>query len=281
MIHRPLAGARFGVEVDLDPTVALAPDEQEELRRLFWQHGIVVMRDRPMSHEDQRRLVGYLGPILEDGKHYVSNVLPDALLGSYELKWHSDVSYTEAPYLGVALRAVDVVDGETATRYASTGDGYRNLPPALRERVQDLDAVFSFRSDATLDRETGLVVGAPSRRRPVVDHHRETGEPVLAVNLQQTVALLDLPEDEARDLLEEIYAVLYAPDNVYEHWWRMHDLVVWDNQKMQHARADLTGSGPRTLRRVTLGTASVEEQIPGFGDAYQGYYGKPHPVSGS
>ncbi len=279
--HRALPDAPFGVELDLDPSALLAPGDQDELRHLYWEHGLLVLRDRPMTHEEQRRLVGTLGPILEDGKHYVSNVLPDGLLGSYELEWHSDVSYTEAPYLGVALYAVDVVNDETATRYASTGAGYRNLSGALRERAEQLDAVFSFRSDATLDPATGLVVGAPSRRRPVVDHHRETGEPVLAVNRQQTVAILDLPADDARELLAQLYTALYAPENVYEHWWRLHDLVVWDNQKMQHSRADLTASGPRTLRRVTLGTASVEDQIPDFGEAYRNYYGKPHPVSGA
>jgi hypothetical protein len=38
---------------------------------------------------------------------------------------------------------------------------------------------------------------------------------------------------------------------VYEHHWRHHDLVAWDNIAVQHARPNVELQGPvRTLRKV-------------------------------
>ena len=42
---------------------------------------------------------------------------------------------------------------------------------------------------------------------------------------------------------------LYRGEGIYEHDWRKHDLVAWDNIAIQHARPNVTLEGPeRTLR---------------------------------
>ena len=52
-------------------------------------------------------------------------------------------------------------------------------------------------------------------------------------------------------MLEELFAHLYAPENVFEHEWRQGDLVVWDNIAAQHARGNVEMEGPeRSLRKV-------------------------------
>ena len=42
----------------------------------------------------------------------------------------------------------------------------------------------------------------------------------------------------------------------------MGDLAVWDNVALQHARSDVTGIGPRTLRRVALADHPIAELVP-------------------
>ncbi len=277
LTSRPLEGAPFGAEIRVDPSVALSPAEQDELRRLFWHHGLLVLPTTEMTHDEQLRLLGTLGPILNDGKHYVSNVRTDGILGNAELLWHTDVSYTETPYLGVGLYGDEVDAGNTATRFVNTAVGARDLPAALRARVEGLDARFAYRADA----EPGSPLAAAQTTRPVIDRHRETGEPLISVNLLQTVEILGIDPAESASLLSEVFAVLYAPEHVYEHWWQTHDLVIWDNQLIQHSRAGLPSSKPRTLRRVTLGTLTVEQMVPGFGTFFEDYYGEAKFAPGS
>ena len=42
-------------------------------------------------------------------------------------------------------------------------------------------------------------------------------------------------------------------DLVYTHVWQTHDLVIWDNLKLQHARNDFDPKIRRHLRRFQIG----------------------------
>lgn len=84
---------------------------------------------------------------------------------------------------------------------------------------------------------------------PVI--HPRTDRPILYVSQMMTTHIEGLPADESEQLLDELFAVLYAPDNTLEHHWQAGDLVLWDNLATQHARGVVTGQGPeRSLRKV-------------------------------
>jgi taurine dioxygenase len=91
---------------------------------------------------------------------------------------------------------------------------------------------------------------------PVLRRHPRTGQDVLYVSAMQTDRIMELGPEHSEALLEALWDVLYAPDNVYEHEWRVDDLVLWDNQAVQHGRSELPDTGARTLRRVTAGDAA-------------------------
>ena len=81
--------------------------------------------------------------------------------------------------------------------------------------------------------------------------HPRTGKTVLYASQQMTSGIDGLAPDESEALLDELFAHLYRSDVVYEHEWRNHDLVAWDNIAVQHARPNVTLEGPvRTLRKV-------------------------------
>ncbi len=49
-----------------------------------------------------------------------------------------------------------------------------------------------------------------------------------------------------------LFANEERPEFIYEHDWRVGDLVMWDNRCALHARTDFDGSERRMLRRVTV-----------------------------
>ena len=61
-----------------------------------------------------------------------------------------------------------------------------------------------------------------------------------------------LPVNESIDLLALLFDTLERPDFVYEHRWRVGDLVLWDNRCTLHARRDFDPDERRWMRRVTI-----------------------------
>jgi taurine dioxygenase len=74
---------------------------------------------------------------------------------------------------------------------------------------------------------------------------------MLFVSQQMTSHIDGLSPDDSNELLEALFAHMYAPANTLQHEWRAGDLILWDNLACQHARPDVKIEGrARTLRKV-------------------------------
>ena len=58
--------------------------------------------------------------------------------------------------------------------------------------------------------------------------------------------------DESEAMLAELFEISEDPAIVYEHAWRLGDLVIWDNWASIHARKDFPHEEPRLMRRLTI-----------------------------
>jgi len=235
------------------------------LRAALDRHRLVCFRGQPLAEEHQLALVAALGPVALEGLDtprpvgYVSNHRSGGALGSRAATFHSDYAFTDHPYDLISLYGLEIPASGTETRFVDAVDAAATLPPALRRRVEHLtsraavDVTSPVQEEGVRVRVGRLDETYPHALRPVLWPHPRTGEPLLAVWEQQTDALLPLPAGESAALLEELFAHLYAPERVYTHRWREHDLVLWDNCAVQHARPDVGTREPRTLRRVCAG----------------------------
>ena len=100
----------------------------------------------------------------------------------------------------------------------------------------------------------------PRAIHPVITHDTWSGDAALMVSEQQTDRILEWDADASEDTLQALFALLYRPDNVYEHQWREGDLVIWDNLALQHGRPELIREGERTLRRVSAVRTNASDQ---------------------
>ena len=92
----------------------------------------------------------------------------------------------------------------------------------------------------------------PHAVQPAIRTHPETGRKSVFVNRLMTQSLVGLPEAESDALLERLWSLCERREYVYEHVWRVGDLVMWDNRCTQHARTDFPAGERRLLRRVGL-----------------------------
>ncbi|MGH8700818.1 MAG: TauD/TfdA dioxygenase family protein [Burkholderiales bacterium] len=194
--------------------------------------------------------------------------------------WHSDLSYRQAPSLLSALYAIEVPikDGKVLgnTSFASTTAAYDALPEDLKQRLQGLKNVHSYRyyrSKNVQAQKEEQARGArvvqehtpteeqlksvPDSEVPIVRTHPVTGRKGLFINEGHSSHIVGLPREESDALLARICAHVIKPEFRYEHHWRAGDLLMWDNVAVQHkANFDYELPLRRLMYRTTVrGTA--------------------------
>ena len=278
----------YGTEITgLDAEAALADDARcAQLQDLFDTRGILVFRDLDVDQVTQanliRALIGH-GPLAagesptgRDGgdPFYVSNREPGGGAPYGRLLFHSDMAWSEHTFQVLSLYGIEVEQPATGTIFANGVDAWATLPDDLRARVEGLTALQGHEEGARAGGDPDVLVSTftnlPTRTTPIAYPHPRTGATVLYVSQQMTQAIPDLPADEDEALLEELFAHLYRPEALYEHDWRTHDLVAWDNIALQHARPNVVLEGPvRTLRKVfaPIPPRTANPSMPTFASA--------------
>ncbi|MDA8455467.1 TauD/TfdA family dioxygenase [Acidovorax sp. GBBC 3334] len=274
---RPLPGAALGAEVlGLDLSRPLGDADFTRLHRAHLDHHVVVFRDQRITPHQHVGFSRRFGPLqIHVLKNFqlaghpeiliVSNIKNEAGepvgLGDAGHFWHSDLSYKERPSLGSLLHAQELPSEGGDTLFADQHAAYDALPEALKKTIAPLRAEHSYlakyeelraRSPWRPKLTPAQIAEVAPAVHPVVRTHPETGRRALFVNEHFTTRIVDLPDDEGRDLLQELFAASVQPEFVYRHVWQPHDLVFWDNRSVQHLAAGTPDTQRRKLYRTTV-----------------------------
>ena len=262
---RPIPGAPFGWEADVDLAAPLSDAAKQALRDVWRRDGLILFRGQKLDKARQMDVCEIFGPVQREAidNFIVSNVAPGGLLGNTELLFHNDIPYVPAPFIAGSLYAVDVAsEGAPPTRFASALNAWERLPDPLKQRLEGLKAL-QVRGHI-LGRRTKLAdleAEDPCCVHPLVGCQEGTDRPYLFVNMDMTAQVTTLDPAASDALLEQLFEHLYAPDHIHEHHWTPGDLVIWDNLAIQHARSAF-GDAPRTLQRVSIARLGYWEQVP-------------------
>jgi len=270
-------GAALGARIEVDLTRPLDDATFQAVRSAFYEYEVVYFRGAELSDADQIRFSARFGELRKlklDQLHaqhpeifIVSNIMENGKhIGAYDagLFWHTDGAYLANPHAISALRALEVPEqdgrvlGDTA--FASMSAAYDALPASMKKRIDGLQALQSIlhRHKKTLDsgrkKEYNAAVKAdPQAVHPVVRVHPVTGRKCLYVSEGYTERIIGLPEDESRDLIDELVGHCTKPEFRYVHNWRQHDLVMWDDCSTQHkATFDYALPLRRRMHRTTV-----------------------------
>lgn len=273
--------APLGAEViGLDLTGTLADDDFKRLHEAHLEHHVLVFRDQritPQQHIDFSRRFGALQThVLQQfqlADHpeilIVSNIRENGQpigLGDAGHFWHSDLSYKATPSLGSLLHAQELPQEGGDTLFANMHLAWESLPLALQQAIAGRKAEHSYlakyaelqrrnpwRPDLTQQQVDQVAPAA----HPIVRTHPETGRRALFVSEHFTTRIIGMPEDESRELLEQLFAHSVRPEHLYRHQWQPHDMVFWDNRSLMH----LAGGTPDDQRRKMYRT-TIEGDVP-------------------
>jgi taurine dioxygenase len=224
-----------GQDLDEDAQVAFA-QRFGELSPIHTDH-----------HSERNKAVMYIGNRKKDGK--IVGALP---LG--EMQFHSDQCYQERPAMGTMLYSIEIPAEGGNTLFANGYKAYEHLSPEVKKILEGRKAVQVYDyGGGVLDRKHMVAPEAGvSFAHPVARTHPATGRKALYVNRLMTHHIEGLPEEESERLLGLMFDTIERPEFIYEHRWRVGDVLLWDNRCTLHARRDFDPNEKRWMRRVTI-----------------------------
>ena len=268
----PLSGA-LGAEIrGLDLREPLDAATTDAIEKAWHEHIVLLFRGQTLSEDQQlafARRFGELasrarpverrneGPDYNDAVMLVTNVKKDGkYIGSLpdgEMWFHHDMCYDEAPHKGTFLYAIELPSIGGNTRFANMYSAYDMLAEPTKHRIRGQRAlqIYDYATRERVD-----IADDISKYKhyiqPVSITHPVTGRRALYVNPLITARIEDLPSDESGRLLDELFGFSETGAIIYEHEWRVGDLVMWDNWCSAHARTDFPETERRMLRRCTI-----------------------------
>lgn len=268
----PAVGAEVG-NVDL---AALTAEDFAQIEAAWHGHSVLLFRGQKLADNDLlafSRRFGELDPPpnQERGRqsppgypdvYVVSNVLdekgePIGALGAGEAAWHTDMSYLDLPPDASILYALEIPPSGGNTYFCGMHAVWKALPEGLKARMTSR----SIKHDGTFNSggyvRQGVVPTdnpqeAPGAWHPAVCAHPVTGEPALYLGRRRNSYVEGLDSAQSDALLDEIWSFAASPEFVYEHRWRVGDLVLWDNRSTMHRRDPFDSTARRVMHRTQI-----------------------------
>ncbi|MEO5844796.1 MAG: TauD/TfdA family dioxygenase [Caldimonas sp.] len=276
----------FGIEAaGVDLAEPLPDTDFAALEQAFYTHHVLALRGQDIAAArfvEFARRIGPPQPHVIDQFHHpddpniliLSNVrkngaptgLQDA--GSY---FHTDYSYLQVPARATTLysRVVPRAGGDTL--FADQQAAYDDLPESMKRRIEPLLAVHHYGNRHDVDetsRTVASVLSAEQKAKmPLITHriarpHPVTGKKALYAVSGSSFGIVGMPDDEARDLLDELAAHSTAPRYQMRFRYGVGDIVVWDNAALLHSATLIDPDDARTLWRITVLEPSPEAVAP-------------------
>ncbi|NEP00538.1 MAG: methyltransferase domain-containing protein [Symploca sp. SIO2E9] len=160
--------------------------------------------------------------------------------------FHSDMSWRVNPSRAKVLCGCILPPNGGDTRFQNANLMYQNLSPELRGRLHRVSAIHSLKGGYAQANRLDEVQKDMTSIHPAVIKHPETGVPLLYLNENFTIGLVDMPQQESTALLKRVFEAATKTDQILSHSWRAGDVVIWDNLGVQN----LTMADYQGLRRM-------------------------------
>jgi taurine dioxygenase len=251
------------------------------LVELFDSHGLLLFRDQPISKaallaaarhfgEPEPHLLGVnqdretpevavVSTRGRDGSYIPASA--DEIVG--RIDWHTDQAYTPTPNRATMMLAVEVPSEGGTTGFVDCQRVYDELSPPMKRRIEDLTVIQSWRkAQESISRNPNFRTDEGARmleldRFPdlgyrIVQPHPKTGRKVLHAPPMWSAGLVELPGEDGRALLAQLFEHSLHPRFVHWQSYRPGDIIIWDNWRFMHAASGTKGRYQRLMYRTVL-----------------------------
>jgi alpha-ketoglutarate-dependent 2,4-dichlorophenoxyacetate dioxygenase len=258
---RPLH-PHLGAEITgIDLREPVPQDDFAALEAAFNRHAVLVFPGQPLTDEQQIAFSSRFGP-LETSPEYagstksrlayreiadVSNLDSEGrvmsaadtrlLFNRGNQLWHTDSSFKHVPARCSLLSAREIPPSGGETEFADLRAAYDALPEDKKRAVDGLVVEHSiFRSRSLIgftEFNEDIQHELPPVTQLLVRRHAGSGRRTLYL-ASHASHVIGWPIGEGRQLIEELIAFATRPEFVFQHRWRVGDLVIWDDRCTMH-----------------------------------------------
>ena len=254
---------RIGVEVKADKAALLSGAHARELRTLLDRYGVVIARNIGFDDEEEMAFGATLGSLRQEFGHPIMKVTLDKRenpeFADYFVatsQWHMDGTHEEVPPLASILTPRVLAPWGGETEFANMYAAYEDLPEDRKAQLESIRIVHTKLASIahTLDNPTAedldRLRNYGSKTHPAVWHHRSGRRSIVMSASADHVVGMETAESAA--LIQWIRDWCEQRRYVYQHQWRMGDLLIWDNTGTTHRVCAYDHGCGRRLHRVTL-----------------------------
>lgn len=197
----------------------------------------------------------------EDWVAVISSVKKDGKaiggLGSYELVWHTDMSYNDLPPRASLLYALEVPPDGGNTGFLNMYWAYDTLSAELKRAVEGKTCIHDSSRNSAGELRKGFQTTLDPRHTPGAVHplvrlHPVTGRKALFLGRRPGAYIHGLPVEESETLLNAVWAHATQDRFAWYQKWRIGDLVMWDNRCVMHRRDAFDESARRLMHRTQI-----------------------------
>jgi alpha-ketoglutarate-dependent taurine dioxygenase len=220
----------------------------------FHRHGALLLRDQNMEPEDLESFLSMFGEL--EGHTLKENCLeghPNIYILSNKkvngkpigahndgVGWHTDYSYKEEPVMCTMLYAKEVPEVGSDTIIADCCAAYQALSPERKEQIDKMVLHHSYKyfmetreyNQRKLSKE--LEEQNPDVFHPLIRTHPADARKALWVSTGTVKNIVDMPNPEGLDLIDELVEFVTQDKFTYRHKWRVGDIMMWDNRCTLH-----------------------------------------------
>jgi taurine dioxygenase len=254
----------------------LSDSDFAAIERAWTDHSMILLRAQKLSDDDLlafSRRFGALDPPpnQERGRisppgypdiYVVSNVLdgkgdPIGALGAGEAVWHTDMSYLDTPPDASMLYSLEIPSSGGNTWFCGMQAACDALPADLLGKIKGrrIKHDGTYNSGGYLRKgvtPTDDPMAAPGAWHPAILKHPANGRATLYLGRRRNSYVEGYSRAESDAVLEALWAQVTQPRFVYEHAWKLGDLVMWDNRSTMHRRDPFDGEARRIMHRTQI-----------------------------
>ena len=265
----PAIGAEI---VDIDLNEDQSAETVAAINQAWFDNIVLLFRGQNLAPERQVHVTKWFGELgaiarpkeffppgygsLPDGVMLISNIRengePIGALPDGEMMFHHDMMHADEPHKATMLNAVEIPSHGGNTLFASGYAAYETLPEEIRAPLEDRTAFHHYHYGSV---QKGDDKGTPAfseSAHPVFRTHDDTGKKAIYVNRLMTQHVVGMPRAESDALLARLFDHAERAEFVYQHVWRVGDVVIWDNRCSMHARTDFPTTERRLMWRSTV-----------------------------
>jgi len=271
----------FAAEIgNVDLSAQIDSTDAVAIKEAFAKYAVLIFPDQHLTQDQHLDFARHFGPLETTIGAYrteaplrlpkeltdVSNLdASDKIWGKESRRrlfqlgarlWHTDNSFKHVPARASLLyaRAIPPIGGHT--EFADERAAYDALPPEMKKRLAKLVAEHSiFNSRARLgfsDFNEDERRAMPPVTQALVRTIPESGRKSLYL-ASHAGRILDMPEQEGRELVDRLIVHATQRQFTYTHRWRVHDLVIWDDRCTMHHGTEFDDlRWKRDLQRATV-----------------------------